>query len=123
MSGVVQLPRNPLDHKIDALTAEAAKRLSDFRGIKLVVPGATAVYQLPSEIRELVHGGFFEVAKDQAPGELTLVITFDGNNAQLRINSGIYGHHAKIYADRARNALAAARAQRRMESIPGFGTF
>jgi hypothetical protein len=123
MSGVVQLPRNPLDHKIDALTAEAAKLLSDHRGLYTVVPGAEAVYQLPSELRELVHGGFMEVAKEQRPGELKLVITFDGNNAQLRINSGIYGHHAKIYADRARNALAAARAQRRMESIPGFGTF
>jgi hypothetical protein len=91
MSDMVELPRNPIDFRIDQLSPAALEGLQFFKGVACADnPLSTPVYE------ELVAHGF--VTKK---GELIDALSFDGHNAQLRVNSGIYHHHKAIYAKRA----------------------
>jgi hypothetical protein len=79
--------RNPLDLKIDELSPEAISILKQHKGLHLIVPHING--SLPEAIHELLELDFFQL-KDSRPNETQLTITFQGNNAQLRLNGGVY---------------------------------
>jgi len=114
MTDMVELPRDPLDFKIDALSPAAGVALARWDGV-------THTYrEITPWMRELLDGGFVQHVggRVQLP-DYDLAITFDGNNAQLRINSGIYAHHKAIYEKRAeRDAAVDA-----MAGAPLWGMF
>lgn len=88
---MVELPRCSIDFRIDELSPAAFEGLSQWRG--LYGDGSDLK---PSVMMELVERGMLQTGRNDM-----LVITFDGNHAQQRINCGIYAHHKGIYERRA----------------------
>ena len=106
MADMVELPRNPLDFKIDALSPAALRRLQTWDGV------SHTYRELTPWLRELMEAGFAANAGGSygingVQLEWKVALTFDGKNAQLRVNSGIYQHHKGIYERRAERDRAA----------------
>lgn len=115
----VELPRNPVDEKIDLLSPTAIETLGRFDGREQT---CTLEFDfLPLGVEALVRVGFLVHAGGRldADGKQVsweLSRTFDGWNALERIKCGIYRHHKRIEEQRIARDLAE-------ESHPLWGTF
>lgn len=97
---MIELPRNPVDFKIDDLSQAALERLLTWGEA-----GRHLYYAVTPWMQELVDeglaahaGGEFEDGRQTA---WIIERTFSGFEAAERYKCGIYHHHKKIYEARA----------------------
>ena len=122
VDGMVELPRNPTDIKIDKLSTAARNvllRLYDkgmFNGekIRLHAGGVAA-----SHVAELEGRGLAETGPSDPQGYFEATLSWEGWFGACKIKSGMYEHHKGIYEQRAeRDRLKEAMAEH-----PAWGSF
>jgi hypothetical protein len=117
---MVELPRNPLHYKIDALPSETRAILKDwpYQGSKPIQQPFHRILPYMQELLDqglVAHtGGTTNDAGEQIVSHITP--TFDGWQAIEHLRCGYYEHSNGIYATRAKRDA-------HDEQLPGWGQF
>lgn len=127
VDGMVELPRNPVDEKIDRLSPTAVKTITSW-SMGDGMPSKQSYSAVTPWMRELLDAelveeikGEFDPCGNQVRWQLNL--TFDGWNAKERIDCGMYAHHKQIEQDRTSRDAAIIADQAAMEAHPSYGQF
>lgn len=116
---MVELPRNPVDEKIDRLSKAGLAYLLGlyqrdcYNGVDETVHAGSV---MASWAVELAKHGLLEMGLTDARGYFSTTLSFDGWFGAERVACGIYARHKEI--EEARNARDDA-----MESHPLYGLF
>ena len=131
VDGMVELPRNPVDEKIDRLSEAAVNTLSGWGMDSRMVGGKPKIQGysgITPWMRELlaeelvVHAGG---ETDEVGCQVTWAIepTFAGWQAIERLRCGAYAQHKRLYEERAARDVGLLAQAAAMEAHPLYATF
>ena len=121
VGGMVELPRNPVDLRVDDLSELAFNLLRGW-----LIGNEKPIERFfgwTAHLQELLDSRLVEATGNEHGGGDGYKLTFDGWNAAERVRCGIYDRHLAIERQRQARDAAIVADQTSMETNPLYGLF
>lgn len=121
VDGMIELPRNPVDEKIDGLSELAYNLLRGW-----LIDDKEPIERFfcwTAHLQELLDEALAEPTGNEHGGGDGYKLTFDGWNGAARVRCGIYDRHKAIEKQRQARDAAIEADQASMEASPLYGSF